>query len=80
MTTGNWLVYQLLYSGLTFGKGSESNLLMVVNLSWILMRDSLLLQVGLVSDYDLLALDSISGKWANYYHLMYLVSFAFKIF
>jgi len=32
----------------------------------MLMRDSLLLQVGLVSDYDLLALDSISGKWASY--------------
>lgn len=29
----------------------------------MILQGSLLLQVGLVSDYDLLALDSISGKF-----------------
>lgn len=37
---------------------------------WMLIEGILLLlQVGLVSDYDLLALDSISGKWASQHPL-----------
>jgi hypothetical protein len=35
---------------------------LVISILGILFEDSLKMQVGLVSDYDLLALDSISGK------------------